>query len=109
MPDAKAAGRLVRDGAMLLDGDDVVRGLTGPVRKMRVQLVEGFTADAAVAAVLEDEYRALSRFGNSRFERSNIRKGFHSCHLGQFDVTSPVANCSRAEKGLRPFFMEIND
>ena len=104
MPDAEAAGRLVRHGAMLLDGDDVIGRLTGPVRKMRVQLVKGFAADAAVAAVLEDEYRALSRLGNSRFERSNIRKGLHSCHVGAIRCYQPRRELQQNRNGRLPLF-----
>ena len=72
VPDAEPRRDLVGDSAMRLNGDHLVTHISRMIGDVRVQLIEGFTADAARAAVLEEKNRACARLDNSRVERSDI-------------------------------------
>ena len=100
MSDAEPCGGFVRHVTMALDGDEVVRGLDSGLGEVSIQLVKRLTADAAVAAVLEEEYGPLTRLGNSRVERSNIGKGLQF-HRDNYIVNARTGPCHRDPGRLR--------
>jgi hypothetical protein len=74
--DAEALSRGVGHRPVRLDRDHLVHDiLWRTVVDMCLQLVEGFAADTAVAAVLEQEYRAFARLGYSSVERLDVLQG----------------------------------
>ena len=72
VPHPEPGFRLVRQAAMALDRDHVVRRLVRHFGDVRVEGVERFAADAAGAAVLENQDGPLARLGNSGFQRGGI-------------------------------------
>src|SRR5262249_36530042 len=72
--DPEAVGRGVRHAAVALDGDELVGRALGAAVEVRQQLVERFTADAARAAVFEEEHRTLARFGDCGLEPVEVRQ-----------------------------------
>jgi hypothetical protein len=68
---------------MGLDGDDFVSGVTHGAIDVSLQLVQRFTADPAVAAVFEEQHRALARFGDGGLELAKVGYGRDACHIAQ--------------------------
>ena len=68
VPDAEPLGCRIRDPAVALHSDDLVGRLGATLRRVRMQLVQGFTADPARPAVLEEQDGTLERLGNGRLE-----------------------------------------
>ena len=72
MTDPEAARHGLGDLTMALHRDQLVSGAVRLFGDVRVELLDRFAADAACAAVLEQDNRPVARLGDSFLERSNI-------------------------------------
>ena len=86
VPDAEPGRHVVRDRAMALDGYHFVDGGAVGTLDMSMQLIEGFTTDAAISTVLEQQDRPATGLFNRGLEirgflevRDSVHGAVHYC------------------------------